>query len=70
MTEEVATPISRGETAFWTARITGCMLRPSPRPMSTMNGARLQTEASASTTNDSPTRATTMSTMPTSGKIL
>ena len=70
VTDEVATPISRGETAFCTARMTGWKLKPSPRPSSTMNGTSVHTEVSALTTNDSDTRATTISTMPTSGKIL
>ena len=34
VTDDVATPISRGETAFCTARMIGCMLKPSPRPIS------------------------------------
>ena len=53
VTDEVATPISRGETAFCTARMTGWKLKPRPRPSSTMNGTSVQNEVVASTTNDS-----------------
>jgi len=70
VTDDVATPISCGRTAFCTARMTGWKLNPRPRPSSTMNGTRAHTEVSAPTVNDIATRATTMKTTPTSGKIL
>ena len=34
--DDVATPISRGDTAFWTASVSGWKLKPSPSPNATM----------------------------------
>ena len=70
VTDEVATPISRGETAFCTARMTGWKLKPSPSPIMTMNGTMTQIEVSALTTTDSDSSAITISATPTSGKVL
>ena len=49
VTDEVDTPISRGEAAFCTARIIGCMLPPRPRPISTMTSIVCHSGVSAPT---------------------
>ena len=36
MADEVATPMSCGGTAFCTARVSGCKLKPSPMPKTSM----------------------------------
>ena len=68
VTDEVATPISRGETAFWMARMIGCMFPPSPSPTIGMIRAVFQSGVSApiSENRNSPT---TMSPVPMIGKI-
>ncbi len=69
VTDEVATPISFGDTAFWMARMIGCMLPPRPRPTIGMISAVCHSGVSApiSEKRNSPT---TMSPVPMIGKIL
>jgi hypothetical protein len=68
VTELVATPISRGETAFCTAVIIGCMLRPRPRPIRTMIPITRHSGVSAPISANRPS-ASTISELPMIGKI-
>ena len=68
VTELVATPISRGETAFCTAVIIGCMLPPRPRPISTMISMVCQSGVSAPIRANRPSAAA-IRVLPMIGKI-
>ncbi len=67
--DEVATPISRGSTAFCTARISGCMLPPRPRPNTTMITIVIHIGVSTPIRLNA-NAPTVSSTAPTTGKIL
>ena len=67
--DEVPTPMSRGETAFWMASTSGCRLLPSPRPKISMTTPVCHSGVSA------PTRLNrinpiSISEVPMIGKIL
>jgi hypothetical protein len=67
VTAEVATPISRGDTAFWTASTMGCMLpdRPSPKRAITIIVSHSGVSAPTCVKSSS---ATTIRAVPATGK--
>ncbi|OPZ50053.1 MAG: hypothetical protein BWY91_02914 [bacterium ADurb.BinA028] len=64
----VAIPMSRGSTTACTARVSGCMVLPSPRPKRNINAMTPRRSESA-LIRESISNAMTMSRTPTMGKI-
>src|SRR5438552_13536919 len=69
VTEEVATPISRGDAAFWAAVTIGCIDQPRPRPIRVMQIMTSHSAVSA-VTRDSNSSETSMTAPPAIGNAL
>jgi hypothetical protein len=69
VTDDVATPISCGDTAFWAASVIGCMLKPSPTPKTSIAITVCHSGVSA-LTRLNMTSATTITKEPIIGNFL